>query len=170
VRARGPLELVGTDHTVGHGAAYSKIGGPPCNPSIRHDALVDSPNSPDTVNVRYMVDDVEAAVAFYSEHFGFTLLSNAAPAFADVIRGNLRLLLSGPKSSAGRPMPDGRQPGPGGWNRIHLIVDDLPAEVERLRAAGLTFRNDIVKGPGGSQILVDDPSGNPIELFEPSGS
>jgi catechol 2,3-dioxygenase-like lactoylglutathione lyase family enzyme len=126
--------------------------------------------SPDTVSVRYMVDDVEAAVAFYTEHFGFTLLSNAAPAFADVIRGNLRLLLSGPKSSAGRPMPDGRQPVPGGWNRIHLIVDDLPAEVERLRAAGLTFRNDIVKGPGGSQILVDDPFGNPIELFEPSGS
>jgi catechol 2,3-dioxygenase-like lactoylglutathione lyase family enzyme len=124
----------------------------------------------DTVNVRYMVDDVEAAVAFYTEHFGFTLLSSAAPAFADVIRGNLRLLISGPKSSAGRPMPDGRQPGPGGWNRIHLIVDDLPTEVERLRNAGLTFRNDIVKGPGGSQILVDDPSGNPIELFQPSGS
>jgi catechol 2,3-dioxygenase-like lactoylglutathione lyase family enzyme len=116
-----------------------------------------------------MVDDVDAAVAFYTEHFGFALLSSAAPAFADVIRGNLRLLLSGPKSSAGRPMPDGRRPGPGGWNRIHLIVEDLPAEVERLRAAGLTFRNDIVKGPGGSQILVDDPSGNPIELFQPSG-
>jgi catechol 2,3-dioxygenase-like lactoylglutathione lyase family enzyme len=131
---------------------------------------MEASNSSETVNVRYMVDDVDAAVAFYTEHFGFTLLSNAAPAFADVIRGNLRLLLSGPKSSAGRPMPDGRQPGPGGWNRIHLIVDDLPAEVERLRAAGLTFRNDIVKGPGGSQILVDDPSGNPVELFEPSGS
>jgi len=131
---------------------------------------MEASNSSETVNVRYMVDDVDAAVAFYTEHFGFTLLSNAAPAFADVIRGNLRLLLSGPKSSAGRPMPDGRQPGPGGWNRIHLIVDDLPAEVERLRAAGLTFRNDIVKGPGGSQILVDDPSRNPVELFEPSGS
>jgi catechol 2,3-dioxygenase-like lactoylglutathione lyase family enzyme len=120
-----------------------------------------------TVNVRYMVDDVEAAVAFYTTHFGFTLLSSAAPAFADVIRGNLRLLLSGPRSSAGRPMPDGRQPAPGGWNRIHLIVADLAAEVERLRASGLTFRNDIVKGPGGSQILLDDPSGNPIELFQP---
>ena len=120
-----------------------------------------------TVNVRYMVDDVEAAVAFYTEHFGFRLLSRAGAAFADVQRGNLRLLLSGPASSAGRPMPDGRRPSPGGWNRIHLIVDDLPAEVERLRAAGLTFRNDIVRGPGGSQILVDDPSGNPIELFEP---
>jgi catechol 2,3-dioxygenase-like lactoylglutathione lyase family enzyme len=114
-----------------------------------------------------MVDDVDAAVEFYWKHFDFTILSNAAPAFADVVRGNLRLLLSGPRSSAGRPMPDGRQPVPGGWNRIHFIVEDLDAEVERLRAAGLTFRNDIVKGPGGSQILVDDPSGNPIELFQP---
>lgn len=122
-----------------------------------------------TVSVRYMVDDVEAAVAFYTTYFGFTLLSSAAPAFADVVRGNLRLLLSGPASSAARPMPDGRQPIPGGWNRIHLIVSDLPAEVERLRAAGLTFRNDVVKGPGGSQIVLDDPSGNPIELFQPRG-
>src|SRR5712691_2780378 len=120
------------------------------------------------VNVRYMVDDVDAAVAFYTNHLGFTLLSNAAPAFADVARGDLRLLLSGPTSSAGRPMPDGRQPGPGGWNRIHLVVDDLGAEVERLRAAGLRFRNDIVTGPGGSQILLDDPSGNPVELFQPA--
>jgi len=119
------------------------------------------------VNVRYMVDDVEASVAFYTTHFGFRLLSSAAPAFADVVRGNLRLLLSGATSSAGRPMPDGRQPAPGGWNRIHLLVDDLAGEVERLRAAGLTFRNAIVKGPGGSQILIDDPSGNPIELFQP---
>ena len=119
------------------------------------------------VNVRYMVDDVDAAVDFYITHFGFTLRSSAAPAFADVVRGNLRLLLSGPKSSAGRPMPDGRQPEPGGWNRIHLLVDDLEAEVGRLRDAGLTFRNDIVKGPGGSQVLVDDPAGNPIELFQP---
>jgi catechol 2,3-dioxygenase-like lactoylglutathione lyase family enzyme len=120
-----------------------------------------------TVNVRYMVADVEAALTFYTTHLGFILLSNQAPAFADVVRGNLRLLLSGPSSSAGRPMPDGRQPEPGGWNRIHLIVDDLPAEVERLRAAGLSFRNEIVKGPGGSQILLDDPSGNPVELFQP---
>jgi catechol 2,3-dioxygenase-like lactoylglutathione lyase family enzyme len=120
-----------------------------------------------TVNVRYMVDDVEASIDFYTRHFGFTVLSNQAPAFADVQRGNLRLLLSGPKSSAGRPMPDGRQPVPGGWNRIHLLVEDVAAEVERLQAAGLTFRNEIVKGPGGSQILVDDPSGNPIELFQP---
>ena len=118
------------------------------------------------VNVRYMVDDVDAAVAFYVEHFGFELLSNQAPAFADVSRGNLRLLLSGPRSSAGRPMPDGRQPTSGGWNRIHFVVDDLAAEVERLRAAGVTFRNEIIKGPGGSQIVLDDPSGNPIELFQ----
>jgi len=114
-----------------------------------------------------MVDDVEAAIAFYTTHFGFRLLTNQAPAFADVERGNLRLLLSGPRSSAARPMPDGRQPEPGGWNRIHLLVDDLAKEVERLRAAGLVFRNDIVKGPGGAQILVDDPAGNPIELFQP---
>ena len=123
----------------------------------------------DLVNVRYMVDDVDTAIAFYTTHFGFTLRSSAAPAFADVVRGNLRLLLSGPASSAGRPMPDGRAPAPGGWNRIHLIVDDLAAEVQRLRDAGLRFRNDIVKGPGGQQILVDDPAGNPIELFQPAG-
>ena len=121
----------------------------------------------DTVNVRYMVDDVEAAIAFYTTHLGFTLLSDQSPAFADAARGNLRLLLSGPKSSAGRAMPDGRQPGPGGWNRMHFVVEDIAAEVERLRAAGLQFRNEITKGPGGKQILVDDPSGNPIELFEP---
>jgi catechol 2,3-dioxygenase-like lactoylglutathione lyase family enzyme len=123
--------------------------------------------SGDTVHVRYMVDDVEAAIAFYTTHFSFELLTNQAPAFADVQRGNLRLLLSGPSSSAARPMPDGRQPEPGGWNRIHLLVEDLAHEVERLRAAGLVFRNDIVKGPGGSQVLVDDPAGNPIELFQP---
>ncbi|MDQ1456070.1 MAG: hypothetical protein QOH28_1690 [Actinomycetota bacterium] len=120
------------------------------------------------VSVRYMVDDVEAAIGFYTTYLGFELLSSAIPAFADVKRGNLRLLLSGPASSAGRPMPDGRQPRPGGWNRIHLIVDDISTEVARLRAEGLTFRNDIVKGPGGSQILFDDPAGNPIELFQPA--
>ena len=121
-----------------------------------------------TVNVRYMVDDVEAALAFYTTHLGFTLLSKTAPAFADVERGGLRLLLSGPTSSAGRPMPDGRRPAPGGWNRIHLIVEDLSSEVNRLRAAGVHFRNDIVTGPGGAQILLDDPAGNPIELFQPA--
>ena len=120
------------------------------------------------VHVRYLVDDVEASVDFYTTHFGFTLRTSAAPAFADVVRGNLRLLLSGPKSSAGRPMPDGRTPEPGGWNRIHFVVDDLGAEVERLRAAGLTFRNDVVSGPGGRQILLEDPAGNPIELFQPA--
>jgi catechol 2,3-dioxygenase-like lactoylglutathione lyase family enzyme len=123
-----------------------------------------------TVSVRYLVDYVTAALDFYTAHLGFEPLTNAAPAFADVKRGNLRLLLSGPASSAGRPMPDGRQPAPGGWNRIHLIVDDIATEVARLRAAGLTFRNDIITGPGGSQILFDDPSGNPIELFQPAGS
>jgi catechol 2,3-dioxygenase-like lactoylglutathione lyase family enzyme len=122
------------------------------------------------VNVRYMVDDVENAVEFYTTHFGFTLRSSAAPAFADVVRGNLRLLLSGPTSSAGRPMPDGRTPEPGGWNRVHFIVDDIAAEVERLRSDGVKFRNDIVSGPGGQQILLEDPAGNPIELFEPAGA
>jgi catechol 2,3-dioxygenase-like lactoylglutathione lyase family enzyme len=121
------------------------------------------------VNVRYMVDDVEAAIAFYTTHFGFTLRSSAAPAFADVVRGELRLLLSGPKSSAGRPMPDGRRPGPGGWNRIHFVVDDIEADVARLRAAGVQFRSDVISGPGGKQIVLNDPSGNPIELFQPAG-
>jgi catechol 2,3-dioxygenase-like lactoylglutathione lyase family enzyme len=124
----------------------------------------------DLVSVRYIVDDVDAAIDFYTEHFGFTVLTNAPPAFADVVRGQLRLLLSGPASSAGRPMPDGRRPEPGGWNRIHLIVEDIATDVERLRAAGLTFRNEIVSGPGGQQILIDDPSGNPIELFQPAGT
>ena len=119
------------------------------------------------VNVRYMVDDVDAAIAFYTTHLGFSLLTRMAPAFADVARGDLRLLLSGRTSSAGRPMPDGRQPVPGGWNRIHLIVDDIAAEVERLRGAGVRFRNDIIKGPGGAQVLIEDPSGNPIEIFQP---
>jgi len=123
-----------------------------------------------TVNVRYMVDDVEAALDFYTRHLGFTLISKTLPAFADVARGDLRLLLSGPTSSAGRPMPDGDKPGPGGWNRLHLIVNDLPGEVARLRAAGLRFRNDIVIGPGGSQILLQDPSDNVVELFQLAGT
>jgi catechol 2,3-dioxygenase-like lactoylglutathione lyase family enzyme len=121
-----------------------------------------------TVNVRYLVDDVDAAIAFYTDHLGFSLLSNASPAFAEVARDDLRLLLSGPKSSAGRPLPDGRQPGPGGWNRIEFVVDDIAAEVERLRAAGARFRSDVVRGTGGTQIVFDDPSGNPIELFQPA--
>ena len=121
----------------------------------------------DLVSVRYLVDDVDAALAFYTTHFGFSVMSNAAPAFADVVRGHLRLLLSGPKSSAGRPMPDGRRPEAGGWNRIHLIVEDIDAEVDRLRTAGVGFRNDVIEGPGGKQIVLDDPAGNPIELFQP---
>ena len=120
------------------------------------------------VNVRYMVDDVDEAVAFYTGHLGFELSTSASPAFADVKRGNLRLLLAGPTSSAGRPMPDGRKPGPGGWNRIHFVVDDIEAEVARLRAAGVRFRSDVVTGPGGKQIVLDDPSGNPIEVFQPA--
>lgn len=122
----------------------------------------------DTVNVRYMVDDVAAAIDFYTAQFGFTVRTNAAPAFADVVRGNLRLLLSGPQSSAGRSMEDGAVPGPGGWNRIHFVTDDLEADVERLRSAGVAFRNDVVTGPGGSQILAQDPAGNLIELFQPA--
>jgi catechol 2,3-dioxygenase-like lactoylglutathione lyase family enzyme len=120
------------------------------------------------VSVRYMVDDVAAAFDFYTTHLGFTLQQDAAPAFAAVTRGALRLLLSGRASSGARPMPDGRQPVPGGWNRIQLTVADLETEVERLRAAGLKFRNEIVTGVGGAQILLEDPSGNPIELFQPA--
>ena len=120
------------------------------------------------VNVRYIVDDVDTAIEFYTEHLGFEVRTSAVPAFADVTRGNLRLLLSGPASSAGRPMPDGTRPSPGGWNRIHLIVDDIDAEVARLRDAGAPFRNDILEGPGGKQILLQDPSGNVVELFQPA--
>jgi catechol 2,3-dioxygenase-like lactoylglutathione lyase family enzyme len=119
------------------------------------------------VHVRYLVDDVEAATAFYTTHLGFEPRMSALPAFADIVRGRLRLLLSGPRSSAGRTLPDGRTPEPGGWNRIHLLVDDLPAEVERLKGEGVTFRSEIVSGPGGQQIVLDDPSGNPVELFQP---
>lgn len=122
----------------------------------------------DMVSIRYLVDDVQAGVDFYTEHFGFDIGLNAAPAFAEVTRGHLRLLLSGPASSAGRAMADGEVPGPGGWNRWHVVVDDLAAEVERLRAAGVRFRNDAVSGPGGTQILLFDPAGNLIELFQPA--
>ncbi|MCB0998224.1 MAG: VOC family protein [Acidimicrobiales bacterium] len=121
-------------------------------------------------NVRILVDDVAASVDFYRDHFGFEVLNAFPPAFADVQRGHLRLLLSGPRSSAARPMSDGEQPGPGGWNRIHLIVDDLDAQVERLTAAGVRFRNEVISGPGGSQVLAIDPSGNFVELFQPAGA
>lgn len=121
------------------------------------------------VNVRYLVDDVAECVDFYTRHFGFTV-GISFPPFADVIRGNLRLLLSGPQSSAGQAMTDGERPRPGGWNRIHLIVEDLDREVARLSADGVPFRNDVVTGPGGSQALAVDPSGNLIELFQPAAA
>src|SRR5689334_16131283 len=124
-------------------------------------------NPNEMVNVRYMVDDVPEAVAFYTKFLGFEVL-NSFPPFADVARGNLRLLLSGPASSAGRPMPDGARPGPGGWNRIHLLVDDIEAEVARLRGAGVSFRNDVVAGRGGKQVLLDYRSGTPIDMFAAS--
>jgi catechol 2,3-dioxygenase-like lactoylglutathione lyase family enzyme len=120
------------------------------------------------VHVRYMVDDVQASIDFYTEHLGFKVRTNYAPAFADVIRGNLRLLLSGPASSGARATPD--HANTAGRNRIHLIVDDLNAEIDRLRAAGLDFHSDVVSGPGGRQILLADPAGNLIELFQPAGT
>ena len=122
----------------------------------------------ETVNLRYMVDDVPAAVDWYAAHFGFEV-QMSTPAFGSVQRGRLRLLISGPMSSAGRAMPDGRQPEPGGWTRFQVIVDDIEAEVARLRDAGVRFRNDVVTGPGGSQILAEDPSGNLVEIFQPAG-
>lgn len=117
-------------------------------------------------SVRYLVDDVQAAIDFYTTHFGFTLRSSAAPAFADVVRGPLRLLLSGPASSGARATPE--DAASAGRNRIHLNVEDLDSEIERLRTAGLSFRSDVVQGPGGRQILVADPAGNLIELFQPA--
>ena len=121
------------------------------------------------VNVRYMVDDVAAAIDFYTTHFEFTVQTKALPAFADATRGNLRLLLAGPQSSAGRAMSDGERPRPGGWNRIHFVVADLDAEIARLTAEGVKFRNEVVTGPGGSQVLACDPSDNLVELFQPAG-
>jgi catechol 2,3-dioxygenase-like lactoylglutathione lyase family enzyme len=123
----------------------------------------------DVVNVRYLVDDVAACVDYYTRHFDFTV-GISSPAFADVYRGKLRLLLSGPQSSAGRAMSDGERPVPGGWNRIHLIVDDIDKEVARLSAGGVRFRNEVVTGPGGTQVLAIDPSGNLVELFQPAAT
>lgn len=120
------------------------------------------------VNVRYIVDDVQAAIDFYTTHLGFTLRTAHPPAFADVTRGRLRLLLSGPASSGARATPT--DAAAAGRNRIHLIVDDLDAEIERLRGAGLSFRSDVVTGPGGRQILLADPAGNLVELFTPAPS
>lgn len=122
-------------------------------------------------SVRYIVDDVPTAIAFYTEHLGFRVDLHPAPGFAALSRGPLRLLLNAPGSGgAGQAMPDGRQPQPGGWSRIQLEVADLAGTVAALRDAGARFRNDIVTGQGGSQILVEDPSGNPVELFEPRSS
>lgn len=118
--------------------------------------------------VRYIVRDVAAAIAFYTEGLGFALKQQFGPAMAILAQGDLTLWIAGPASSAAKPMPDGRQPEPGGWSRIVLQVDDLDATVARLRARGVGFRNDIVSGPGGRQILCEDPSGNPIELFQPA--
>jgi predicted enzyme related to lactoylglutathione lyase len=120
------------------------------------------------VNVRYIVHDVAEATAFYTKFLDFEVLTSFPPAFADVKRGHLRLLLSGPTSSAGRPMSDGTKPEPGGWNRIHLLVDDIETEIARLRDAGAQFRNAIIAGPGGKQVLLQDPSGNFVELFQPA--
>lgn len=120
------------------------------------------------VHIRYMVSDVAKALAFYTGHLGFTVEADFAPAFGSVERGNLRLLLAGPQSSAARAMPDGALPGPGGWNRLHFIVPDIAAEVARLKAEGCEFRNEVISGPGGSQVLLLDPSGNVIELFQPA--
>jgi catechol 2,3-dioxygenase-like lactoylglutathione lyase family enzyme len=122
-----------------------------------------------TVQVRYIVEDVDAAIAFYGQQLGFQIVMHPAPAFAMLSRGDLRLVLSAPNPSAGggQPMPDGTSQRPGGWNRFAIQVDDLAATVERLRKAGAHFRNEIVTGVGGKQIIVDDPSGNPIELFQP---
>lgn len=123
-----------------------------------------------TVNVRYMVNDVASAVDWYVTHLGFTPVMNAPPAFASVAHGPLRLLLSGRTSSAGRAMPDGVQPEPGGWNRFQFLVEDIDKEAAKLRAAGVTFRNDIVRGPGGAQVLIVDPSGNMVEVFQPAAA
>ena len=123
-----------------------------------------------TVSVRYIVDDVDAAINFYREHLAFTLVMHPAPPFAMLDRGDLRLLLSAPsgQGGGGQSMPDGTRPAPGGWNRFALEVSDLAATVRTLRGAGVQFRNDIVTGVGGNQVLIEDPSGNPIELFEPT--
>ena len=118
--------------------------------------------------VRYLVGDVEQAIAFYTKNVGFKLEQSMAPAFARVSRGDLTLWLAGPKSSAARAMPDGRTPGPGGWNRFVVEVDDLQARVARMKRDGQRFRNEIVIGPGGKQILLEDPDGNVVELFEPA--
>src|SRR5215472_19252324 len=127
-------------------------------------------NDMNSVRVRYMINELDPAVEFYTKHLGFQVKQQNKPYFAMLSRGGFQLVLSTPfgPGGAAKPMPDGRKPEPGGWNRIIISVDDLPAEVARLRKAQLHFRNDIVSGPGGSEILLDDPSGNPVELFQPT--
>ena len=117
--------------------------------------------------VRYLVDDVSRSIEFYTQHLGFALIQQFGPAFASVSRGDLTLWLSGPRSSAAQPMPDGRQPGAGGWNRLVIEVEDIHATVADLKQSGVQFRNEVISGPGGQQVLVEDPSGNPVELFQP---
>lgn len=119
--------------------------------------------------VRYLVHDVDMAITFYTSHLDFKLVDQMGPAFAIVERDGLEVWLSGPQTSAARPMPDGRQPIPGGWNRFVVEIDDIDSRVASMKAAGVQFRNEIIQGPGGKQVLVDDPSGNPIELFQPAG-
>ncbi len=119
--------------------------------------------------VRYLVDDVDAALEFYTKYLGFELKQRMGPPFAMIGRGDLDLWIAGPGTSARRPMPDGREPEPGGWNRLVIEVEDIQATAEAMREAGVSFRNEIIKGPGGQQVLVEDPSGNPIEIFQPAG-
>ena len=118
--------------------------------------------------IRYLVNDVETSIEFYTKHFGFTLIQKMGPAFAIISKDDLNIWLSGPQASAARPMPDGRQPEAGGWNRFVIEVDDIESVVASLKSAGILFRNDIITGPGSKQILAEDPSGNPIEIFEPA--
>jgi glyoxylase I family protein len=144
----------------------SKDTGQATRDSRRADAA--SQTTPRFHGVRYQAKDVKRSIAFYTEHLGFKVAYEQAPAFATVSLGPLDLLLSGPEASGSRPMPDGRAQGPGGWNRVVLRVDDLEAWIDKLRAAGLKFRNAMETGPGGKQIQIEDPDGNPIELFEPA--
>jgi catechol 2,3-dioxygenase-like lactoylglutathione lyase family enzyme len=118
--------------------------------------------------IRYMVNDVEASIQFYTTHLGFSLLEKMGPAFAMIEKDDLQIWLSGPQSSAARPMPDGRMPQPGGWNRFVIQVNDIEGLVTAMKKAGISFRNEIITGPGGKQTLAEDPSGNPIEIFQPS--
>jgi len=118
--------------------------------------------------IRYLVKDVETSIEFYTKHLKFVLVEQMGPAFAIIEKDDLQLWLSGPQTSAARPMPDGRKPEPGGWNRLVLETEDIESLVLNLKSAGLSFRNEIISGPGGKQILIDDPSGNPLEIFQPA--